>query len=60
MLGNRCTNRKCCKGTNKVFGIILISIGTGLFLAYIIPYYMLITLLGLALVVAGVCHLIKK
>ena len=60
MLSNRCTNRKCCKRTNKIFDVILISIGTGLFLAYIIPYYMLITLLGLSLVVAGVCHLLKK
>ena len=60
MFCRKCNRRKCCRGPNKTFGIILISVGTGLFLAYIIPYYLLITMLGLALVFAGVCSLIKK
>ena len=60
MFNRRCAKKRCLGGTGKTFGIILISVGTGLFLAYIIPYYMLITLLGLSLIVAGICNLLKK
>lgn len=60
MLNRRCCGRKCAKKQNKTFGIILISIGTGLFLAYIIPRYFLITLFGLALLCMGIVCLTKK
>ena len=60
MLNRRCKCSHCAKRQGRIFGIILISVGTGLFLAYIIPYYLLITMLGLVLVCLGVSCLIKK
>ncbi len=50
----------CCNSSFKGAGLFLIAIGVGLFLAYAIPRYLLITLLGLVLISAGVCFLVKK
>ena len=51
----------CCrKNTCWRLGPILISLGLGIFLAYIIPYYLLITLLGCGLIVLGIWYLMKK
>ena len=55
--------RKCCGGKKNCrfpIGPFLIAIGAGILLAYIIPYYILIMLLGIAFVVAGVCVINKK
>lgn len=55
----RCCGRRC-KPPCRTGGIILVCLGAGLFLAYIIPYYLLITVLGIGLICAGVCVLLKK
>ncbi len=53
--------RKCCrKRSNCGVGYFFIAMGGGLFLAYAIPRYVLITLLGLCLIGAGICVIIKK
>ncbi len=50
--------RKCgCRNRYKPIGTILISLGIGIFLAYIIPYNLLITMLGIGLVVLGIWYL---
>ncbi len=53
-------NCGCKSGCRISIGPILITLGAGILLAYIIPYYILITLLGVALVVAGICCIRKK
>jgi hypothetical protein len=50
----------CCRNNFKGAGLFLIAIGVGLFLAYAIPRYLLITLLGLTLIGTGVCIVVKK
>ncbi|MBQ7096811.1 MAG: hypothetical protein IJN96_01920 [Clostridia bacterium] len=57
MFGKR---KCCCRNRTNVPGYFLIALGSGLFLAYVIPRYLLITLLGLVLVASGVCCIIKK
>ena len=60
MIKKCCSRKRCIKKENRIFGIILISLGMGLFLAYIIPRYFLITILGLAFIVMGICCIVKK
>ncbi len=54
--------RRCgCHGRNPLpLGTILISLGLGIFLAHIIPYYLLITMLGIALIWMGIRSLMGK
>lgn len=53
--------KRCCGGRRKFpIGAILIALGVGILLAYIIPYYILITLLGIALIAAGIWFIRKK
>ncbi len=52
--------KHCCRRSNCAAGYFFIAMGAGLFLAYSIPRYVLITLLGLCLVGAGVCITLKK
>lgn len=53
--------KRCCrKRSNCGVGYFLIAMGTGLFFAYAIPRYVLITLLGIGLIGAGICIIIKK
>ncbi len=53
--------RKCChRRSNSGVGFFFIAMGCGLFFAYAIPRYVLITLLGLGLIGAGICVLLKK
>lgn len=52
--------RKCCCRRSNGPGYFLIALGIGLFLAYVIPRYLLITLLGMGLIATGVCYVIKK
>ncbi len=52
--------QRCCRNRPSGLGLFLIAIGVGLFLAYAIPRYLLITLLGLGLIGAGVCCISKK
>ena len=51
--------KKCC-GPNRSIGMIFIAIGIGVFLANILPYYLLICLFGLALICAGISFIMKK
>lgn len=53
---NCCQFRFGCRQT----GIILISLGAGIFLAYIIPYYLLIAMLGCALIGFGIRYILRK
>lgn len=50
----------CKKRRNFPYGPVLISLGAGLMLAYIIPYYILVTILGVGLIIAGIFFLQKK
>ena len=50
----------CRQNSGRQIGIILIALGLGIFLAYIIPYYLLITILGVALIVLGIWYIMKK
>lgn len=55
--------RRNCSGKGGCrfpVGSLLITLGAGILLAYIIPYYILITMLGVALVAAGICCIRKK
>ncbi len=53
--------RRCCRRrSNCGVGWFFIAMGCGLFFAYAIPRYVLITLLGLALIGAGICVILKK
>ncbi|MEG1442293.1 MAG: hypothetical protein RSB38_07390 [Oscillospiraceae bacterium] len=54
-----CKKRKCKKPMRPI-GHILVALGVGLFLAYIIPYYLLIALLGIALIGVGIYVWCKK
>lgn len=60
MMRKKCCGKRCVKRENKIFGIILLSLGAGFFIAYIIPRYFLITVLGAALCFLGISCLIKK
>ena len=59
MMPRRCCGRRC-KRPCQTAGIIFICLGAGLFLAYIIPYYLLISVLGLYLICMGICFIIRK
>ncbi|MEE1046587.1 MAG: hypothetical protein U0M60_04090 [Clostridia bacterium] len=53
--------RKCCGGKNRFpTGLMLIALGIGILLAYIIPYYVLIAMLGIGLIAAGIWFIRKK
>lgn len=53
--------RCCCKKSSGIpLGPVLIALGAGILLAYIIPYYVLIAMLGLALVGVGIWFIRKK
>lgn len=47
-------NCGCNKKCGCSFGALLIAAGSGILIAYIIPYYLLIILLGIAFVAAGI------
>lgn len=49
----------CRKGCKQI-GSVLISLGLGIFLAHIIPYYLLITMLGIALIALGIWNLMGR
>ncbi len=49
-------NKKDCV---KILGPVLVALGAGVFLANIIPAYMLIVIFGLALIAAGVWFIMK-
>ena len=52
--------QRCCKQKSNAPGYFMIALGAGLFLAYVIPRHLLITLLGLGLIGAGVCFIFKN
>lgn len=54
---NRCGP---CRPRHSLTGIILIALGAGIFLAYIIPYQLLITMLGGALIIIGIRRIVCK
>lgn len=43
----------------RLIGCMLITLGLGIFIANIIPYYLLIFLLGLGIMIFGVLCLLK-
>ncbi len=45
---------------SKIVGCMLIALGLGIFIAYIIPYYLLIFLLGLGIMAFGIHCLLKR
>ncbi len=51
-------NKKCCQ--SGTLGVILISGGIGVMLAYLLPYQFLIFFFGGALVLWGIRRLCKK
>ncbi len=54
-------NKKCCKPRPyKTIAQICIALGIGVILAYIIPYYLLISMLGIGLIVCGLMFYLKK
>lgn len=55
-------NRRCCCRPQrcKGIGVILISVGAGILLGYIIPYYLLIFLFGCVLIFLGIRAILKK
>ena len=50
----------CKPRGGRQLGSILIALGLGIFLANIIPYYLLIAMLGIALIVLGIWNLCDK
>ncbi len=52
--------KRCCQTRHCGVGFFMIAIGVGLFMAYVIPRYLLITLLGLGFIVTGICMLVKR
>jgi len=54
--------RRCgCRRNGRApMGPLLIAIGVGVLLAYIMPYYMLIIMFGVALVAMGIWFVCKK
>lgn len=56
----RWKNCRCRKHNGFPIGAILIALGIGIFIANIIPYYLLIAMLGIALIVFGICYIIKR
>lgn len=51
--------KRCCARSNTA-GCFFIAVGLGLFLAFVIPRYVLIMLLGVGCIGAGICMLLKK
>ena len=51
-----CKRKKMCRPprNRNTVGVVLIGVGVGLFLAFIMPYRLLITLLGAALIYYGI------
>ena len=52
--------RKCCTRSNATVGCFFVAVGLGLFLAYVIPRYVMIMLLGIGLIGCGICLTVKK
>ncbi len=52
--------KRCCQARPCGLGFFMIAIGLGLFMAYVIPRYLLITLLGLVFIGTGICMLVKR
>lgn len=59
MFRKRCCNKKAGRSTPPLLGPILIALGIGVFIAYIIPNYLLIALFGIALVIVGIKFICK-
>ena len=57
---SRWKNCRCKRRNGFPMGAILIALGIGIFIANIIPYYLLIAMLGIALIVFGICYIIKR
>lgn len=55
-----CNKKRCKPRPYKAIAQICIALGIGVILAYIIPYYLLITLLGIGFIVCGVVFYLKK
>ena len=53
-------NCGCRPKCTRQLGSVLIALGLGIFLAHIIPYYILITLLGVSLIGLGIWNLMGK
>ncbi len=51
---------RCAPKRGSGIGYFFIAMGTGLFFAYAIPRYILITILGLCLIGGGICMIVKK
>ena len=51
----KCEKKNCV----KVLGPVLVALGAGVFLANMIPPYMLIVIFGIALIAAGIWFIIK-
>lgn len=58
MLGRKRCRRKTKSGATLI-GPMLVALGIGIFLANIIPAYVLIILLGVALIGAGIWFITK-
>lgn len=55
--GTNC-RRKCCVRPGNT-GLCFVTTGLGIFLAYAIPRYILIALLGAGLIGVGICLMLK-
>lgn len=51
--------KKKARGGAALVGPMLVALGVGVFLAYIIPNYVLIALFGVALIVIGIKFICK-
>ena len=51
--------KRCKKNSIRILGPVLVALGVGVFLANIIPAYVLIVFFGLALIIAGIWFIIK-
>ncbi len=54
----KCKKRRRCGKPPKV-GYVFICLGAGMFLANVLPYYLLVTLFGIAIIGIGVWIVIK-
>ncbi|MCI5892400.1 MAG: hypothetical protein MRZ66_03225 [Clostridiales bacterium] len=58
MFRKRCFKKRP-KGGAALIGPMLVALGVGVFLAYIIPNYILIALFGIALIIIGIKFICK-
>lgn len=56
----RCKRRCGCGARSENAGCFFIAVGCGVFLAYAIPRYVLMTLLGAGLIGVGICIMLRK